>query len=1244
MHHEHDANVNFLNNPVDNIYGANIDLYYIWLNLQDYHIHNYDISFITNPTLISDVLDINLPENTNIQRTGLTCFHGNTKYCLALANTENTVGKDVVFTTDLRNGLTFIIETIPGDLSRKRLVSTIDDVEYKLAYTSSLTGVEKVTNEELQDANGELVFSSLNRQLYTADIVVGGVEITSFEKFILVNKNTTVNNDTDRFIINYQDDQFTLNVVSADLSVYVRLNDINLTLGLGNEPTHFEFRSVTTAPQLDIAINSKYYKYRNLPHTFNFVDITSDINIPINYHVWGNYNRSTPHDKFFINLLPLKCFESPLGFVPYNGSYTGHPRVTRNYTNIIKDIDSENEPYQLSFNYQTGVHEYIIKSDVTNTIRTPANVGTSAYDPVSGNVVNNTVSGIYPFDKLNINDASITNNGFIANNRPELSTRIFYEKNTNNNSPLLRNGQLLCTWLSASNLNDTPVWIDRYYNPDIISNEDAIKFEPTSISLSAEVYDLNDNFSYTNVTGEVFEPEYSTPNNTLTTLTPASSYLSSGILDKVSDMVFVPAATYTIFQPGHSIFNSYINEHIDSNNIIDEYRKVIDNEATLVQDTSINIPFDGKTFASISPTEFNLKDYTIHFELETDDWGKTLGSLLVSNYDGNIHIFNDTKLTTYNVTCLGRKISIRNTNNNIINEFEIVDDDISDSTFFKKIILSDFTEYITLIRWDGVVYNVHPAGYIVDRADYKDILGTSPTYEPINITHVHVAGNEALIQTDDVVKLYILNLDTLNLTEADANTNNLLAVSYGAAIDGDPIEFNTKTGETILINGGNDVLYINESLSVDIITDEDDSPIVYYEGSNGPITNTNILYNTMGIRYIVNVPGVSPRILTPGRVAYVRSDDNHIYVSVGVIDLINSKVTYQDDIAKIEKIDGRRVNFITDTDENWYISISDGSISSHIIKLTNDKRYITRQKINSGIISLDFSNEYSDKNIFQLFALSEDGTTLYYNYFDNERLTLVATTEVEIPGYAPASIYANETPFNYDYLRQEQVMSSGNYNNRLFFRNKFTNIFNKELVTRATISYNINELLPGKHTFTLTCNTIAGEYKLYVDGILVATDMFEPYIYRLNDLTQTKFIIGKPGFHNNFTLDEFTGLNNYYNCNGGNLTNFKIINKALLNTDVNVLTINSFNLSDTTLYLPTGVRNYKEEVSKFYHGRVPYYKSDRVNVNLFNFNQTLTPDEQLRQSRVIEEQLTDNLPAQFSIENVNRVEVKYDNE
>ena len=394
--------------------------------------------------------------------------------------------------------------------------------------------------------------------------------------------------------------------------------------------------------------------------TTNLYD--KDINIYINnieeildYDIdasWVTYNRSNYidsidtnkskfdldsqfliHHEYFtdnsVNLLPLKNNLTYTGTVT-NGANTyatksetdiSKPLVDfRNYTSIHSGINQEygNETITLSFTFTDQV--YHINPGDELVFKIPQRTNTDILPP------------LYPYESININDTMFVRNGAFASNVPYFADKF---KKFQNENTKLNNYTYLCTWLYQPNEDSTPIWLDRYYYPDLVSRNDVLKEERFKSSLN----NIPDEYYFTedyknSVSGSVVkENEY---NDFL------KNFQNSTFVDKKSDLTLEAGTTYR--------YSRLSKEMVD-----EVYNNISENRIDAVKDSKGNtvnlskiIPFNGETWRKI-PGELFKNSNAINFNMDlyVNPLKKMGIQLFGCDYNYGFNIQNRKDLTPY---------------------------------------------------------------------------------------------------------------------------------------------------------------------------------------------------------------------------------------------------------------------------------------------------------------------------------------------------------------------------------------------------------------------------------------------------------------------------------------------------------------------------------------------------------------------------------------------------------------------
>jgi hypothetical protein len=301
------------------------------------------------------------------------------------------------------------------------------------------------------------------------------------------------------YIYDSEDGEFYLIRQLGGLSAgVVTVTDATLNIATISQLNKFKlFESVVELSRpsqykINADLNTSYIKYNGANTNIDVAN--SDLKLSNNFLIHSPMSDSKK------NITPLKN-QLALGDVFSNGQNLLSGATIqaidgmRNYVSISNPIDSENSS-EISLNYVFYNQPYIISKGIT-TFHAP--------------------SSMYPFSKLNVNDTKFIMAGAFAYKTPEYSDKIYKLDNVN---PYSDGRQYLCTWLSGGATEQR--WVDRYYYPDLIAKEDALA--------TKKVFDV----TYTNQIEALISSNVNLE----------TSVRNYKIFDKISDLTFVPNATY----------------------------------------------------------------------------------------------------------------------------------------------------------------------------------------------------------------------------------------------------------------------------------------------------------------------------------------------------------------------------------------------------------------------------------------------------------------------------------------------------------------------------------------------------------------------------------------------------------------------------------------------------------------------------------------------------------------------------
>lgn len=252
----------------------------------------------------------------------------------------------------------------------------------------------------------------------------------------------------------------------------------------------------------------------------------------------------------------------------------------RTYTTINSGVNQERGTDNIILNFTFVDQEFEVNQgqDLIFTIPEKSLESTNLLDP------------LWPYKYINLNDTKFIKNGSFGSNVPYFSDKVkklqTYKtevRKEDGSAASPNNETYLCSWLYKPNHQSQSIWLDRYYYPDIISRENALKGNGTFDASFENILDKNYKGNpdvQTDVQKFIQQRTY---------------------FDKKSDLVIESG-------------NSYRYKRISNDNVT-EIVSNLEKDAIL---TGVNQ--SGKEVYIDGLYQFNNEDY---IKLNYKDWGKT---------------------------------------------------------------------------------------------------------------------------------------------------------------------------------------------------------------------------------------------------------------------------------------------------------------------------------------------------------------------------------------------------------------------------------------------------------------------------------------------------------------------------------------------------------------------------------------------------------------------------------------------
>lgn len=342
-------------------------------------------------------------------------------------------------------------------------------------------------------------------------------------------------------------------------------------------------------------LNASWVKYDRRDKIDAIDNSKSDFDLDSQYIIHHEYSTDDT-----INIIPLKNHLTYQGSIvngsnlsiSIDGTIIKKPQVDyRTYTNIHTGNNQEygNDNIILTFTFTD--QEFHIEDGEECAFTIP--------EKEEGNL-----SPLYPYNTLNINDTAFVRNGAFASDTPYFADKF---KKLQNKNTKFNTGLYLCTWLYQRDESSTPIWLDRYYYPDMIHRHKALKegaktvFAGSFENIPDTIYDSSnpemedyDEF----IMKDIEDFKLALQNNTFA--------------DKISDVTIEPGTTY-------------IYKRIGSDEVNEEYERLADNRIDIVKDQNSNKVMLENSF------DFNGENYRKIL-------GEDLKNTSAINFNTNIYI------------------------------------------------------------------------------------------------------------------------------------------------------------------------------------------------------------------------------------------------------------------------------------------------------------------------------------------------------------------------------------------------------------------------------------------------------------------------------------------------------------------------------------------------------------------------------------------------------------------------------
>ena len=1002
-------------------------------------------------------------------------------------------GENVVFGFDkerrnLNNEMLFKVELISDKLMR---VSHWDT--YKTTYLTANKNTKLISF----DFDNGLPVDEVNPQVFNYNLS---------RELAIINIFTAVDGVYHEF--SYVPTLSTMKLVPTTDPLYVPVAFKNAKIGesAAELPLSDSWVSYTTGfEQNNVNINTSK-SYQNIQH---------------NFLLNTQYVLDDASAKSHFNILPLKNHITNELQQSRNSPFPNDSETMfRDYSNISSGGNQERgyENIYLSYNDYTSLITF--ESDKLTYFHTP--------------------QSMYPYDRLNINDAKLIESGAIAGDQPVRSDKMWkkranYADHSNWGDAIdEQSGEYLCSWLYWSGISgQSPMWLDRYYNPRNYTVMEALSVKPIVQFISTF-----DNMNLDNPSTDNY-----------------------AVYDKTSDMCLEPDNLYCYHRVGQSDID-YSIARLDSYKIQQDFDVYLNSDgitptAVFDDNNKQEYNFDGLTYASTSNLN-SLRDrneISYNFSMYSDDWSKKFGYQIMGNYsDYGIGVYNDQYITPV-LTLPGSSSYIDNTDLQHVANINLH----SDYMFHNY---KSNTVFLYNNERGGTLYECSMNGIINERTlipqySEDDKINSLPAqcfYHDAD--YIYIYYNDNLFISVNLVTERVEKFDSASMLYVNMPDENTSTVNSCVVINNIMYLF---SAEKITVDTQNNMWFIHK----DGLwwRDYQTGDVKQFMQSTDYIFRDVVLNhnNDMTVLYREHMPEV---LYEPATQEYRYLYNYHLI-----------KITRDREILYDVNVTG------------MVPSLS--ALGPHdTIHMNMIRQYKTSEPTTDLLLLTDYLSTWSQevsglnvhytKNMTNHVTVSDDGSTTTQQLIDKH-----------IDSWSGISS-------NYDLIRSNMHTER----NILTYRIKLNNTYDRDLYELVDCDVDVTDLDPGWHHFAYDYNSHLGKLLLFVNGELISNQDVIPDKYKFAEFNVLAMNCGKATFENGVFMASYLNQPNSYMSSNFKIKNLYVYNKSINYYDMKYFYRQLGSINDIKWTIPSDSRNYIDEIQHVFSHRTPYVKTTDYSIDI----------------------------------------------
>lgn len=359
------------------------------------------------------------------------------------------------------------------------------------------------------------------------------------------------------------------------------------------------------------------------------------------------------------------------------------------------------------------------------------------------------------------------------------------------------------------------------------------------------------------------------------------------------------------------------------------------------------------------------------------------------------------------------------------------------------------------------------------------------------------------------------------------------------------------------------------------------------------------------------IDGKQAQIYEPSRIFYLKKGEIYewnLYADINETRFFNSSgaiVTY--------KIDEKNNFYIFDDNSTCHVHNSAGFVVTDLILPISS----------SKIIYSDYGKMYSNgKKMETIYAICSSANSNLLVSINPKNLSVFGTTIYSLNHSLTGGKISGITNSNYN----KEILNVQYPDHTFSVRIGLPNIYAYNDFDEINLKFDARQLVYGYHEIALSFDSVKGNAFLIIDGKIADSKSFTPAKYSFSEIINEPLSFGSTQFFAGIELfEKIKNIENSFLVSNIKMRDIFFFTKAFNYYEIRAIQRLSKDIKDINFILPSESRNYTDTAQQFFRQRIPYHKSQFVDISINNSQIT---DESARD--YIQQQLNlilrDNLP------------------